>query len=97
MSIGTNANDIPLCGMLGDLAFQDKRDALKFNQEVPSGTVNGTNVLFTLAKEPSSSVIVFQNGIIQRLTTDFSVSGKVITFVSAPVAGSDIYVIYLGA
>jgi hypothetical protein len=57
--------------------------------EVPSGTVNGSNVTFTLAHAPSpaSSLKLYFNGLRQRLTTDYTLSGTAITFTTAPDAG----------
>lgn len=53
--------------------------------EVPSGTINGTTVAFTLAHPPvSGSVpIVTVNGIVQRPTIDFTLTGSTITFAAA--------------
>ncbi len=58
--------------------------------ETPSGTVDGTNVTFTLAHAPSPSATLrlYQNGL--RLSAggvDFTLSGSTITFVSAPQSG----------
>lgn len=65
-------------------------------QEVPSGTINGVNVTFTLANTPEDalSVLLFVNGIFQRRTTDYTISGATITFVSAPRVGQDVYSVY---
>ena len=67
-----------------------------WTQEVPSGTVNGSNVTFTLAFTPydASTLELYVNGIAQRLTTDYTISGATITFVSAPATSSDIYARY---
>lgn len=67
-------------------------------QETPSGTVNGSNVTFTLANTPaaSSPVLVFLDGILQLLGggEDYTISGTTITFVTAPVAGQNVRVQY---
>jgi hypothetical protein len=57
--------------------------------EVPSGTVNGSNVTFTLANtpNPSSSLGIYFNGLRQRLTTDYTLSSATITFTTAPDSG----------
>lgn len=69
-----------------------------FIQEVPSGLVNGSNAVFTLSSSPKAgTVIVFINGLVQRLTTDYTIVGQTITFVSAPEAGQDIYAFFIGA
>ena len=71
--------------------------ALNFDQEVPSGTVNGSNTNFTLSQTPYSAkaVIVFLDGIVQTFTTDWSISGTTLTFVTAPAAGQKPYVWFL--
>lgn len=67
-----------------------------WTQEVPSGTINGSNKAFTLTYTPdeAASVVVFLDGIVQRLTTDYTFSGTTITFVSAPAVGQDLYCVY---
>lgn len=63
--------------------------------ETPSGTVNGSNTAFTLAATPATgSVKVYLNGLRQTLTTDYTVSGSTITFVTAPLTGDIIRVDY---
>lgn len=53
--------------------------------ETPSGTINGSNVTFTLANTPTSGkVTIYKNGVLQAPTTDYTISGGTITFVTAP-------------
>lgn len=68
-----------------------------FNNETPSGTVNGSNVTFTLsaAPEEADAVLVFLDGIKLKKTTDYSISGTTITMVTAPALGQEITVHYL--
>jgi len=67
-------------------------------QEVPTGTVNGTNLSFTLSFSPAqtASVEVYVNGLLQKQTTHYTISGSTITFTSgnAPATASDIVVSY---
>jgi hypothetical protein len=58
-------------------------------QEVPTGTINGTNTTFTLsaAPSPASSLLLFLNGVEQLPGTDYTLSGSTITYINAPVAG----------
>lgn len=65
--------------------------------EVPSGTIDGTNVTFTIANEPSESaaVDVYKNGLRQEPTTHYSISGATITFVDPPAVASTILVSYV--
>lgn len=64
--------------------------------ETPSGTVNGTNRVFTLANTPASGsgVQVFLDGILQYNGIDYTVALATITFVAAPVSGSSIFAFY---
>lgn len=64
--------------------------------EVPSGTINSSNKIFTLANTPAAAagVQVTLDGVVQVNGTDFTVSGTTITFVSAPVTSSTIYAFY---
>ena len=63
--------------------------------EIPSGTPNSSLLNFTTANTPTSSTVtVYLNGLKQRRTTDYTVSGNIITFVSAPITGDGILVDY---
>ena len=70
-----------------------------FLQEVPTGTVNGVNAVFTMSQVPHSlnCVSVYVNGLILRQGTDYNISNKTITLTSAPDEGSDVYVTYIKA
>ncbi len=52
------------------------------DSEVPAGTINGINTIFTLsaAPSPSSSLHLYRNGLRQSSIVDFSLSGLTITF-----------------
>lgn len=65
-------------------------------QEVPSGTINGVNVTFTLSQTPISadSFQLYQDGILLRLTTHYTRSGVTITMVTAPNFGQTLDAIY---
>lgn len=64
--------------------------------EVPTGSINGVNTGFTTANTPTAGTVqVFLNGLLQRPTTDYSVSGATITMTSAPETGDALYVHYL--
>jgi len=69
---------------------------VRYAQEVPSGTVNGATTAFTLANTPAStnSVLIILDGQIQRQTTDYTLSGSTVTFVTAPSTGQSIYAQY---
>ena len=52
--------------------------------ETPGGTVNGTNVTFTLAYTPNPAVglVLFRNGATLTVGVDYSLSGSTVTFTS---------------
>lgn len=59
------------------------------DDETPSGTVNGSNTVFTLTSTPlSGSLKVYVGGVRLRVTEDYTLSGNTITFVSAPETGA---------
>lgn len=65
--------------------------------EVPSGTVNGSNVTFTLANTPQAGSVTFTvNGLIQKPLAggDYTISGNTITTLNAPLAGDQLLVDY---
>jgi hypothetical protein len=67
--------------------------------EIPSGTINGSNDTFTLlhSPNPTSSLRLYLRGIRQRPTTDYSISGNTITYTSGakPDTGDNHYADYL--
>lgn len=57
-------------------------------KETPSGTINGSNLVFTLSQTPDvGTENLFLNGLLQKVTTDYTISGGTITFVTAPISG----------
>jgi hypothetical protein len=58
--------------------------------EVPGGTIDGVNKVFTLAHAPNPalSLVLDYSGAIQEQGADYTLSGNTITFITAPVAGS---------
>jgi hypothetical protein len=67
-------------------------------QEVPSGTVNGSNTSFTLAHTPSASstLVLSADGMIytQGAGKDYTISGATITFSVAPTLGQVLWAVY---
>lgn len=60
------------------------------DHETPSGSINGSNVTFTLANTPTSgSEICKLNGVSQRSGSgnDYTISGATITYLAAPQTG----------
>lgn len=67
-------------------------------RETPSGTVNGSNVTFTLANTPvSGTESVYLNGILQDAGAgnDYQISSATLTFNSAPLTGDKVRCSYL--
>lgn len=63
--------------------------------EVPSGTIDGSNTDFTLAHTPvSGTVRVYLNGLRQKPTDDYTISSDTISFVDAPFVDDTILVDY---
>jgi hypothetical protein len=68
-------------------------------QEVPSGTINGSNVTFTLTYTPTStaSVQLYQDGLLLFYGSgnDYTISSTTITMKIAPAYGQTLLVVYL--
>lgn len=67
------------------------------DKEVPSGTINGSNVTFTLAFTPlAGSEHVYLNGVLQNPggANDYTISGTTITYNNAPQTGDVLLVSY---
>ena len=65
--------------------------------ETPSGTVNGSNAVFTLLSNPTpaASLVVMVNGQVMTAGgTDYTLSGSTVTFVTAPPTTSIVRVSY---
>jgi hypothetical protein len=62
--------------------------------EVPSGTINGVNAVFTLqtAPSPSQSLLLAVNGVVQKPGVDFTLSSSTVTFLAGaiPEAGDEL-------
>ncbi len=74
--------------------------ATNFNDaELPSGTINGTNLTFTLAAAPSpaASLTLYKNGVLLTQGADYALSGATVTFANttvAPQAGDSVTASY---
>ena len=98
--IASNA-EIALSKIAGGVALDNRVTDLESDaivtREVPSGSVNGSNVTFTLANTPvSGTEQVYLNGLLQDpgAGNSYTISGAVITFLSAPLTGDEIHVTY---
>lgn len=64
--------------------------------EVPSGSINSSNVTYTLANTPTAGTVnVFLNGSRQTVTTNYTVSGTTVTFTFPPQTGDTIAINYM--
>lgn len=66
-------------------------------QEIPSGTVNGVNVTFTLSAAPNypASLKLKLDSRPLYLTTDYTLSGTTITMLVAPAFGQQLDAEYI--
>ncbi len=78
--------------------FDPNNLATFVDAESPAGTMDGTNVTFTLANAPSPgvSLSLFRNGIYQKAGVDFALNGNTIQFAlkSTPQAGDSLMASY---
>lgn len=69
-----------------------------WERESASGTVNGSNLVFTITYTPDDpkNVEVYVDGLICQPTTHYTISGSTITFQSgcAPELGQTVFVVY---
>lgn len=66
------------------------------HQEVPSGSINGSNTSFSLTAAPNyaSTFSLYKNGLILNQGVDYSISGTAITMATAPLYGETLYATY---
>lgn len=67
------------------------------DKETPAGSINGSNVTFTLANTPvAGSEHIYLNGVLQAVGAgnDYTISGDTITMLTAPLSGERILVSY---
>jgi hypothetical protein len=80
------------CGgnLLTNFVYADK--------EIPTGTLDGVNTLFTLQNQPSptNSLSIYRNGILLSAGSDYSLSGGTVTFFlgSVPQPGDTLFASY---
>lgn len=68
-----------------------------WEDETPSGTINGSNVTFTLAQTPHENAVVrlYQDGLFLKQGTDYTLSGATITMTTAPAVGQSLRANYV--
>lgn len=62
--------------------------------EIPTGSINGVNMVFTLAHTPIDQIMLYLNGQYMTPDEDYTISGVTITMASAPSVGDKIIVNY---
>jgi hypothetical protein len=81
----------------GKMKYQSS--TVTFAQEIPTGTVNGSNADFVLVNTPvaAQAVFVYVDGQIKYITTDWTINlgTKTITLAAPPQLGQTVYVVYL--
>lgn len=70
------------CSVLDPVTCECPREAMMPVQEVPAGTIDGTNRVFTLTYMPITpqSLLVFVNGVMQKQSDNYTVAGQTVTF-----------------
>jgi hypothetical protein len=94
-SLTTTATDI--VSAINEL--DAKKIASTYTRETLSGTLNGTNTIFTIASAPiASTVQIYVNGVLQEADgEDYTLSGQTVTFASPPVSTDKLRAIYFKA
>lgn len=71
--------------------------AVDIIEEVPAGTIDGVNPIFTLSQSPSDAeaVWIYINWAIQYKTTHYTIVDKTITFITPPSIGVTIVAKYI--
>lgn len=98
--VGSSGNVAASVALSGDVTITNAGVATVANQvklskvvtrETPSGTINGSNVTFTLANTPvSGTESLYLNGLLQDATNDYTISSGTITMIVAPISGDRI-------
>jgi hypothetical protein len=82
---GTSSNCVHVDGTSGPCG--DPNAPSFIDGDSPAGIVDGANATFTLTSVPSpaSSLAVYRNGLLQKITQDYTFSGRTVVFVAAAV------------
>jgi hypothetical protein len=81
---GNPSDCVHVDGSSGTCGTGGGTSASFIDSESPSGIVDGSNTTFTLSQTPSptASLAMYRNGIMQKVTQDFSISGGSVAFVT---------------
>ena len=86
-----NFSEAPDNGDRGSIVYMGRQlltaAATNSNTHIDEFNGDGSTVAFTITNgQTVDNVLVFLNGVFQRPTTDYTVSGTTLTFVAAPIA-----------
>lgn len=87
-SVAGNLNDcVRVDGTSGPCGVGGGAGANFVDGETPTGLLNGTNAVFTLADAPTpaSSLELYRNGLLLKQGLDYTLQGNVITFASGAI------------
>lgn len=105
--VGNGSGAAAAVALSGDVTITNAGVATVANQvklsklvtrETPSGTINGSTTVFTLANTPvTGTEMVFLNGILQDAGAgnDYTISGASVTFLTAPLSGDKLRATYV--
>jgi hypothetical protein len=93
--ISTAVEDELTPGELATIQQIDNGGYFIYN-EVPSGTINGSNNTFTLANSPNpaSSITLTLNGQVLIQGSDYTLSGNTITMTTIPLTGMQLIAVF---
>lgn len=94
--VASSQGDVNLSGFTNDINTITT-DNMVWNEEL-TGTLDGSNDTFTISNSPAANnyLMLFKNGLLQKYSDDFTLSGATITFVSEniPQVGDHLYATY---
>lgn len=98
LSCGAAANTyVATCNGSGGVSYAAPAAGGTHIQEVPSGTINGSNTAFTLSQTPTANAVVllFLDGLFWIQTVDYTISGTSVTATTAPATGQKLRAKYI--
>jgi hypothetical protein len=101
-AIDDSIKAVTAAALAAEAATARAAEAVKLNiadyivGDTPTGTINGINATFTLANTPvTNKEIIHLNGIRQKRTVDYTISGATITMINIPETGDELIADYL--
>ncbi len=80
----TQVKNSVIDSVTGRLRTDNSGLSTTFYTDTVSGTINSSNVTFTVSNTIASALVLFLSGIPYQPTVDFTVSGTTITMTTAP-------------